>query len=278
MPNYSSPHSTLSNKSILKRLYIVTGKGGVGKSTLSLALTKYLNNINEKAKYISFDQSPNTELCHKLDIPFLIIEQVESTNSYVSNKLGSAILAKWLVKTPFFVSMLNMLPSLGHIIFMGHIIHLLEADPELRLVIDFPSSGHAITMFQASHNFKEIFGNGKIVDDINRMHEFISQANTVKVLICNVASIMALNEGVELKKSLNDLQLKDINLVVNDSFFKIPDLPLKELPEFLKKKVKIEKNVCQDFEEHISAIIPHHMSLQQHIIVEQIIHQMENII
>ena len=40
------------------RLYIITGKGGVGKTTLAMALTKHLQNANYNVKYNCFHQNP----------------------------------------------------------------------------------------------------------------------------------------------------------------------------------------------------------------------------
>ena len=107
----------------------------------------------------------------------------KSAETYIAKKLSSEMVAGWIMKTPFFKSLFNMIPGLGMMILLGHIIEKLQNDPDLHIVMDSPSSGHAITMFESSHNFKEMFGKGMIVDDINRMHQFIYDEQRLRSIV-----------------------------------------------------------------------------------------------
>ena len=54
------------------RLYIFTGKGGVGKTSIAMAFTKYLVNKGINAKYNCFHQNPEKNLEVALNLPISI--------------------------------------------------------------------------------------------------------------------------------------------------------------------------------------------------------------
>ncbi|OUR96128.1 hypothetical protein A9Q84_07135 [Halobacteriovorax marinus] len=260
------------------RLYIVTGKGGVGKTSLSLALAKNLSAKGQKVLYNSFDQEEQVDLCSELNIPSIHFDLIESARKYMAGKLGSELIATWVMKTPFFKSLFNMIPGLGHMILLGHIIDLLESDPELTIVLDSPSSGHALTMFESSHNFKEIFGSGLIVSDINKMHRFIYGENTLKTYITSLPTKMALNEANEVKEHLQDLAFKNTHVVVNDCLSPILELG-EELPYFLDTKKKLEESVLEEFKDVVNFQMSHSLGETfQEVILDLVNEKVEKLI
>lgn len=232
-----------------KRLYIFTGKGGVGKTSLAMAMTKHLEHQGLKPKYNSFYQDPERSLWKELSLPVLDIELFSSAETYIARKLKSTTIASWIMKTHFFKSIFQMVPGLGHMILLGNIIDELEKDPELIIVLDSPASGHALTMFESSSNFKKIFRAGLIVKDIERMHNFLASPGFLKTVIVTLATELAMNEARDLKIELDhnstgpDL---NVSIMVNDSFLKYlknNQINEADLPDFLVKKIELEKEI-----------------------------------
>jgi anion-transporting ArsA/GET3 family ATPase len=232
-----------------KRLYIFTGKGGVGKTSLAMAMTKHLEAQGLKPKYNSFYQDPERSLWKELNLPVLDIELQSSAETYIGRKLKSTTIASWIMKTHFFKSLFQMIPGLGHMILLGNILDELEKDPELIIVLDSPASGHALTMFESSSNFKKIFRAGLIVKDIDKMHKLLSGPGFLKTLIVTLANELAMNEASDLKKELDtNTTGPDLNvgILVNDSFLKyVKENKISEsdLPDFLKNKIELEKDI-----------------------------------
>ncbi|PIP95252.1 MAG: hypothetical protein COW00_13960 [Bdellovibrio sp. CG12_big_fil_rev_8_21_14_0_65_39_13] len=242
------------------RLIVFTGKGGVGKTTLSLAQTLSLKESGKNVLYNNFDQFPNYGLCDRLRIPHLDLELEESAVEYMAQKLGSHMIAGWIMKTPFFSSLLHMLPGLGHIIIMGHLINRLEKDPTLTIVMDSPSSGHAMTMFESTHNFKKIFGSGMLFNDLNRMQDFLFSGDKVSVNVVTLPTEMAIHEASELKSAFLGFGLQDVKIVMNESLPSIPEMTPERvalLPEFLSKKYQIESQIIESFKSEITNTFPH---------------------
>ncbi|MBC7429294.1 MAG: hypothetical protein H7336_11820 [Bacteriovorax sp.] len=266
-------------KSLAKRLYIFTGKGGVGKTSLAMAMTKHLQAQGLKPKYNSFFQDPERSLWTKLDLPALDINLYSSAETYIGRKLNSKIIASWIMKTHFFKSLFQMIPGLGHMILLGNIIDELEKDPDLIIVLDSPASGHALTMFESSSNFKKIFRAGMIVKDIDRMHEFLGRDGHLKTIIVSLATELAMNEARDLKKELEtnttgpDLH---VEVMVNDSFLQyLKDNKISEsdLPEFLKNKIELEKTII-----HGVPALPHIDERTQDAIIKKLTPQMGKLV
>lgn len=263
----------------MKRLYIFTGKGGVGKTAFSLAFTRYLQQNGHKAKYNSFDQPAPYELCQKFELDALQLTNAQSASKYIEKRLGSAMIASWILKTPFFSSLFDMLPSLGHMILFGHLVELLRADPELILVMDSPSSGHALTMFEASFNFMEMFKSGMIVEDIKKMHEFLYEKESIHTSILALPTLMATQESAELKTQLEGLHVPT-RLLLNESYLQVPALQQErdQLPEFLQKKLSLEEEVIQTNQQEFAHCFQHYPSTGLAQTVEFLTPDMEQLI
>ena len=151
-----------------------------------------------------------------------------------------------------------MVPGLSHMVTLGHIISMLQDDPELTIVLDSPSSGHAMTMFESSLNFKEIFQSGIIVDDISKMQKFITSPETMSVKVCALPHILAINEAREFQDYLKTLNIVSSDIVLNCSLKDIPNLETAEdqLPSFLKSKISQEEETLNHLEEKIDAVVP----------------------
>jgi len=235
------------------RLYIFTGKGGVGKTTLAMAFTKYLQRTGVNVKYNCFHQHPEKTLEAAIGLPTIEIDIDKSAEIYIGRKLNSPTIASWIMKTHFFKSLFQMIPGLGHMILFGHLIDLMESDPTLVIVLDSPASGHALTMFESTSNFKTIFKSGLVVKDIDRMQNFLSGADNLKTHIVTLATELSLSEALDLKSELdNNLPGMKANtdLLVNDSFkkfFELHNVDEQKLPPFLVQKITLEKNIVAQY-------------------------------
>jgi arsenite-transporting ATPase len=216
-----------------------------------MALTKTLKEQGHKVEYNSFDVSPRFSTLTALGIPHFELFLEQSMKEYMGRKLKSEMVAGWIMKTPFFSSLFNMLPALSQMILLGHIIDKLNADPNLHIVIDAPASGHSLTLFQSTHNFKDMFKDGLLVDDINKMHQFLHSPGNLEVWIATLPSRMAIQEGVELGEKLAEMNINNIKFLANGNLSKVPYIESKdaELPDFLKQKVAMEDEALKDISE-----------------------------
>ncbi len=237
---------------VIKKLYIFTGKGGVGKTTLSLTFCKYLQNEGHKVSLVYFKSgkldekakefSEAQKLATELGIKVLPLDLVDSAQNYVAKKLKSKKIADWIIKTPFFRSLLNMIPGFNYLIYLGQILEWIEEDPDQIIVLDAPASGHAQTMLEAPKNFNEIFKSGELFDDTKKMQKMLADKSITKLNIITLPTQLAVSESLELKESLLNIASYNISISCNYSF---SALKLPHPPEFLKKKIDIENTALE---------------------------------
>ncbi len=265
-------------KNQYKRLYVFTGKGGVGKTTVSLAFTRYLNQQGQKAKYLCFNNTIDNQVLEKSNTPHEVIFFDKIIESYIAKKLKSKKIASWITKTTFFKAMIDMVPGFSYIIYLRSIMDQISKDKDLTIVLDSPSSGHALTMFEAFENFQSIFQKGPIFDDIGKMIEGLSQKGFLKVNICSLPSLMSIHEEMELKRSLLKLVLfnrdhEKVSCFLNNCLFNIDGLKEARdlMPEFLKMKIDIEEKLYNESKEELGLILPHIIKKNFNDIVEELI-------
>jgi anion-transporting ArsA/GET3 family ATPase len=244
------------------RLHVFTGKGGVGKTAFALSYALHLKDQGHQVAYICFDQIPTSQLTQNLGLREIQLSVEASALKYMEKKLGSKIIAGWIAKTPFFSALYDMVPSFGQMILLGHLIDMLQQDPNLKLVLDSPSSGHALTLFEAASNFREIFKTGLLVNDINRMLQFLSDSQNLCTTIITLPTLMALQEGVELQAKLDDLNIGKTRIWLNDSLSLQPEIIdyTDELPHFISAKLENEKEAMMNYQNHISASFPRYFT------------------
>lgn len=272
----------------IKNLYIFTGKGGVGKTTLSFSFAKYLQDSGRKVKYTYFQSSSINDsykefnqgqsLGESLGIECQGLDLKECAQTYVSKKLKSETIGKWVVKTPFFKALVNMIPGFNYLIYLGKVLEELSEDPNLTIILDSPSSGHALTMLEATHNFSEIFQSGVVFEDTKKMIDLMFQDNFLQVNILTIPTLMAIHESEELNSSLQKITHINSKIICNNSFYNIPNIQESQLPDFLAIKIDNELQAVKEFSETISAYIAHTPSLTQEQIAKDIVPSMKNLV
>lgn len=243
----------------MSRLKIITGKGGVGKTTFAIQQTMQLAREGKEVFYISLDEELDQKTIERTGINQKYFETTSSMQIYIARKLGSKMIAKWVAEAPFFRALFNILPSLGMMITLGHIIDELEKNPNRVFVLDAPATGHTLSLFESTMNYRRIFGRGVLVDDIDKINDFLFDEHLVSFQIVSVPTELALEESIELKENLSKLGFVDIQITLNDCLFLTPTIKqhTDELPQFLKNKIDLQLSLYEKFKEHIKNQVSH---------------------
>src|SRR6185503_2072114 len=174
-----------------KRLVFVTGKGGVGKTTVALALglaaaRRGLRTIVcEVAHQERFSRLmgregvgyEETEIGENLNA--ISLDQQHTLEEWVSYQLPSKTLASLLYKNRIFQHLTSAAPGIKELVTIGKIWELAQLDrktPRARpydfVVVDSPASGHGLGMLKAPRTFAEIARVGPVRHQADRIHDF----------------------------------------------------------------------------------------------------------
>ncbi len=269
-----------------KRFYIFTGKGGVGKTTTALAFCRLLKEKNKKHLFVTLEnnklesETKSSSLAIKsameLGISSEELELETSVKGYIAKKLGSETIAKWIVKTPFFQSLINMIPGFSYVIYLGYLLEKLINDPDLIIVLDSPSSGHALTMLEATKNFNKIFEGGVVYEDTKLMLETLIQKDFTHVNIITLPTLLAINEANELKETILSIDPNyAVGITCNNCLVSFDS---DNHPEFLKNKIKNETTALNSSTDKTVKMIPHSLAKDTLDLTKDLVPSMESLV
>lgn len=245
------------------RLYIFTGKGGVGKTTLSKAFVRQLLSQGHEAIYITFKNQALSDVqtsgsdMSKDGLREVALDLEECARGYIEKRLNSRLIASWIVKTAFFRALVNMVPGFSYLIYLGKILEMGKENPKLIIVLDAPASGHALTMVESTSNFQQIFGSGVVFDDTVKMLGKLNDPSYTKIHVVSLPSLMSWQEAIELKKGLIGRTPVPVDITINNYLYPLLEKDLGSLPSVLKDKALNEKKLVDENSPDVQCILPH---------------------
>jgi anion-transporting ArsA/GET3 family ATPase len=205
-----------------KRLWIVTGKGGVGKSAVSAALA--VLSARSGRRTLVCEVNTEDRLGPLLEAPS-VGSQISSLerNLWAVNvqprdamreyalmtlKLESiynAVFDNRLVRT-----FLRFIPSLQELVMLGKILHHLEEPlPEggfkyETIVLDAPATGHAISFLSVPRVLLQTVPPGRLSEEAQHMRQLLEDSALSAVILVALPEEMPVNETLELATALRE--------------------------------------------------------------------------
>jgi anion-transporting ArsA/GET3 family ATPase len=219
-----------------KRLVFVTGKGGVGKTTVALALglaaaRRGLRTIVcEVAHQERFSRLlgregvgyEETEIAENLNA--ISLDQQHTLEEWVTYQLPSKTLAGMLYRNGIFQHLTSAAPGIKELVTIGKIWELAQlhrkskdARPYDFVVVDSPATGHGLGMLRAPRTFADIARVGPIRHQADRIHDFIVSEKT-GVLAVALPEEMPVNETLEYRADLSSFR-GDLDAVVVNGLY-----------------------------------------------------------
>jgi anion-transporting ArsA/GET3 family ATPase len=208
------------------RLFIVSGKGGVGKSAISAALALGFSSRNEKTLVCEVNtQERITQLLEKPQVGPEVtqVEQnlwsvdvrpAEAMREYALMALRSKTLYRAVFESRPVRYFLRFLPSLQELVVLGKILHHVQeknADGTYRfdrIVMDAPATGHTVTFLNVPKVLLDHIPPGPMRTQAEWMHGLLTDPIVTLPLLVSLPEEMPVNETLELQKMLErDLRL-----------------------------------------------------------------------
>jgi len=220
-----------------KRLVFVTGKGGVGKTTVALALglaaaRRGLRTVvcevahQERVSRILGREGvgyEETEIGENLSA--MSLDQQHTLEEWVTYQLPSRTLASLLYKNRIFQHLTAAAPGMKELVTIGKIwelaqLHRKTADarPYDFVIVDSPATGHGLGMLRAPRTFGDIARVGPIRAQADKIHDFIVSGKTGVVGVA-LPEEMPVNEMLEYREALAKEMELDLDVVVANGVY-----------------------------------------------------------
>jgi anion-transporting ArsA/GET3 family ATPase len=220
-----------------KRLVVVTGKGGTGKTTVAAALGLMAARAGKRAVVCEvaeqerlaalFGVAPlgpeERELAPGLS--GVSIDPERAKSEWLRHQLKSGALAGMLGHSRIFQYLTAAAPGLSELVTMGAIWDLAQLERRLGgavydlAIVDAPATGHGIALLRSPKTFADIARVGPIHRQAMRIHDFVTNPEVTGVLAVALAEEMPVNETIELGERLEAELGASMNAVVVNGLY-----------------------------------------------------------
>jgi anion-transporting ArsA/GET3 family ATPase len=209
-----------------RRLIFVTGKGGVGKTTVSAALGLLAAQHGKRTLVCEVDAKGNmadsfesgpigfdpTEVAPGLFAMAMNTE--ESLKEYLRLQLRVPLLARIgpLARTFDFVA--NAAPGVREILTVGKLCYEVQQETYDLVVVDASATGHIVGQLAAPQAINELVKVGRVRDQSSWMVDILSDPALTGAVIVSAPEEMPVNETLELAERIRTETTVDLAAVV----------------------------------------------------------------
>jgi anion-transporting ArsA/GET3 family ATPase len=217
-----------------KELVVVTGKGGVGKSTVAAALGlaaagRGLRTIvaevaarDDVTRALAGDQAaPFTERELGPRLHHISIEPELAMEEYLVDQLPMRALADVLASSRLFTYLTAATPGLRELLTIGKVWELAQpgrrtpgADPYDLVILDAPATGHGVAILTAPRTFADAARVGPIARQGGIIHSMLADPRRTGVVAVSTAEEMPVNETLALRDALRQQMRIELDVVV----------------------------------------------------------------
>lgn len=204
-----------------KRLVLVTGKGGVGKTTLSAALG--LAAVRRGKRVVVCEVAEQDRISQLVpELNTVSINPDQAKREWLQYQLKSRTLAGLLGGSGIFQYLTAAAPGLSELVTMGKVWDLAQLEPRSGgraydlAIVDAPATGHGLAMLRAPSTYANIARVGPVGRHAGRIDAFLRDPAQTGVLTVALPEEMPVNETIEFEDALRrDLDVNVDAIVVN---------------------------------------------------------------
>jgi anion-transporting ArsA/GET3 family ATPase len=210
-----------------RRLLFVTGKGGVGKSTVAAGISLLAAHAGKRTLVCEVDAKGNlADFFETGPLAFkprqvqpslwaMAMNTEESLKEYLSLQLKLPLLSRIgpLARTFDFVA--TAAPGVKEILTVGKLTWEVREDNYDLVVVDAPATGHIVGQLRAPEAIRELVSVGLVREQTGWMTELLTDAATTGVVIVASPEEMPVTESLELIDRLADTKVDVAAVVVN---------------------------------------------------------------
>ena len=229
-----------ADRLLQRRLIVVTGKGGVGKSALASVLGRSLARRGRRALVLEVD--PRENLHGLLGVPpsggqvvpvaenlyFQNLKPRQVVDWVVEQQVRIKLLLRRVLRSPVYHRFVEGAPGLREVAILGHALRLARGDlpkvPKIDVVVlDAPATGHGIYLLTAPRLFAETIGEGPFASLAREVADYVADPEASGLMVVTLAEEMPVTEALELRRSLAERLGREPELLIANGL--VPPVP-----------------------------------------------------
>src|SRR3954468_8125332 len=210
-----------------KRLVFVTGKGGVGKTTVASCLARVAAERGQRVILceVAAEETRHDEIELAPGIHSIAVDPEHAMREYLADQVGGA-LSKVMTSSRVFMYLAAAAPGLRELLMIGKVWDLAQLDqrrtgatPYDLVILDAPATGHALGMLRTPRTFRDVARVGPISRQAGRIDAFLSDSDLTGVVAVAAPEEMPVNETIDFIAALDEeMGMKPDAVVVNGVF------------------------------------------------------------
>jgi anion-transporting ArsA/GET3 family ATPase len=221
-----------------KRLVFVTGKGGVGKTTVAAALGLVAARAGKRTIVCEVAQQERmsrvfrregvgfSETRLATDLYAISIDPQQSMEEYLRQQIKPSALYGVLFDNRLFQYFSAATPGLRELATMGKVWELAQferrnpdAAPYDLVIVDAPSTGHGLGFLRTPRTFRDAARVGPISRQAGKIDSFITDQGSTGVVAVALPEEMPVNETVDFERELHDEMGMELDAVVVNALY-----------------------------------------------------------
>lgn len=253
-----------------QRLRIVSGKGGVGKTTVATALAVAESQAGARVLLVELNGRDRIAALLGIEPVGYNLREVfenlwvvdvnakDATQEYILLTLRFEALYKALFENRLVGSFLRLLPALGELTMLGKIWYHAEQQVRGRprfdvIVVDAPATGHARALLAAPRAVAASVPPGPMRKNAENLHQMLTDTQHTQLHIVCTPEDMPVTEALELRAAAQALGVPLGPMVINQALRPLPTDALlavdglrsdpiwADLPEALRRRAARQK-------------------------------------
>jgi len=218
---------------IVPRLLFVTGKGGVGKTTVAAAFGKRLAESGRRVLLVEMagdgsmaalfgrDALPTEPARLTSTLDGVRVETRALVESYFRRLLRLSFLSRRLFASATFHAVTAAAPGVVEFVVLEHLTQWTTSGWLGRraeydtVIVDGPASGHALRLLRTPKQLAALVPRGPLASTVGRLGRLLADRATTSVLLVAIPDDMAISETLEARAAIDALGLGIARPVLN---------------------------------------------------------------
>lgn len=201
----------------MHKLHFVTGKGGVGKSTIAAALARAAATRGERVLAIELGEPAGlTRALAGSSISVIAVDGASALAEYLTRRMHLGSFAKPILTHPLYRAFVAAAPGLRELVAIGKVRDefLLQARWDV-VVVDAGASGHAVDYLRMPATAALTFASGRVHREASANAALLRDPSLCAIHVVATPEEMPLAEAAETIAKLRALDLAIGRVIVN---------------------------------------------------------------